>query len=161
MACEEEWIENTDMVGEGKGDGHQQGRKPRISEPVPIAWKLTLWGSEWTMDTHGRWAHWAMDGWIGNQSEFHANIRYSPRHWLFQAEVYATLIWADMADRLCSDQFALMYGYFWNLMLNKVIVIDLSIWKFHTPHPPVQNWLSLKSKAFKSDFCADQKLPTN
>jgi len=25
------------MVGEGKGDGHQHGRKPRIPEPVPIA----------------------------------------------------------------------------------------------------------------------------
>jgi len=29
------------MEGEGKGDGHQHGRKPRIPEPVPIAWKLT------------------------------------------------------------------------------------------------------------------------
>jgi len=26
-----------DMEGEGKGDGHQNGRKPRIPEPVPIA----------------------------------------------------------------------------------------------------------------------------
>src|SRR6218665_78487 len=26
-----------DMEGEGKGDGHQHGRKPRILEPVPIA----------------------------------------------------------------------------------------------------------------------------
>jgi len=25
------------MEGEGKGDGHQHERKPRISEPVPIA----------------------------------------------------------------------------------------------------------------------------
>jgi len=25
------------MEGEGKGDGHQHGRKPRIPEPVPIA----------------------------------------------------------------------------------------------------------------------------
>ena len=29
------------MEGEGKGDGHQHGRKPRITEPVPIAYKLT------------------------------------------------------------------------------------------------------------------------
>jgi len=29
------------MEGEGKDDGHQHGRKPRIPEPVPIAWKLT------------------------------------------------------------------------------------------------------------------------
>jgi len=25
------------MEGEGKGDGHQNGRKPRIPEPVPIS----------------------------------------------------------------------------------------------------------------------------
>jgi len=25
---------------EGKGDAYQHGRKPRITEPVPIAWKL-------------------------------------------------------------------------------------------------------------------------
>ena len=38
MAGEEEWIENIEiMEGEGKGDGHQHGRKPRILEPVPIA----------------------------------------------------------------------------------------------------------------------------
>jgi len=29
------------MEGEGKGDGHQHERKPRIPEPVSIAWKLT------------------------------------------------------------------------------------------------------------------------
>src|SRR6218665_1212234 len=27
--------------GEGKGDGHQYGRKPRTPEPISIAWKLT------------------------------------------------------------------------------------------------------------------------
>jgi len=32
--------------GEGKGDGHQHGRKPWTPEPVPIAWKHTQWGSE-------------------------------------------------------------------------------------------------------------------
>jgi len=26
-----------DMEGEGKGDGHQHGRKPRIPERVPVA----------------------------------------------------------------------------------------------------------------------------
>jgi len=26
-----------DMKGEGNGDGHQHGRKPRIPKPVPIA----------------------------------------------------------------------------------------------------------------------------
>jgi len=30
-----------DMGGEGIGDGHQHGRKPRTPEPVLIAWKLT------------------------------------------------------------------------------------------------------------------------
>jgi len=30
-----------DVEGEGKDVGHQHGRKPRIPEPVPIAWKLT------------------------------------------------------------------------------------------------------------------------
>jgi len=29
------------MEGEGKGDGHQHWRKPRISEQVPITWKLS------------------------------------------------------------------------------------------------------------------------
>ena len=45
MAGEEEWMEkHLDMEGEGKGDGHQYGRKPRIPEPVQkllIVWKLT------------------------------------------------------------------------------------------------------------------------
>jgi len=42
MAGEEEWMEkHRDMEGEGKGDGHQHGRKPRISEPVLIVWKLS------------------------------------------------------------------------------------------------------------------------
>jgi len=30
-----------DMEGEGKGAGHQRGRKPRIQEPDLIVWKLT------------------------------------------------------------------------------------------------------------------------
>ena len=29
------------MESEGKGDGHQYGRKPRTPEPIPIAGKLT------------------------------------------------------------------------------------------------------------------------
>jgi len=42
MAGVEEWTEkHRDMEGEGKGDGHQHGRKPRIPEPVLIVWKLT------------------------------------------------------------------------------------------------------------------------
>ena len=28
------------MEGEGKGDGHQYGRKPRTPEPIPIAGKV-------------------------------------------------------------------------------------------------------------------------
>jgi len=51
-----------DMEGEGKGDGYQHGRKLRIPKPVLIAWKLTLWGSEGTLDTYGHWAHGATDG---------------------------------------------------------------------------------------------------
>jgi len=35
MVGEEEWKEkHRDVEGEGKGDGHQHGRKPRIPEPV-------------------------------------------------------------------------------------------------------------------------------
>ena len=43
MAGEEEWMEkHQDMEGEGKGDGHQQGRKPRIPEPTnPSSLELT------------------------------------------------------------------------------------------------------------------------
>ena len=38
MAGEEEWMEkHQDMEGEGKGNGHQHGQKPRIPEPVSIA----------------------------------------------------------------------------------------------------------------------------
>ena len=29
------------MEGEGNGDGHQYGRKPRTPEPIPIAGKIT------------------------------------------------------------------------------------------------------------------------
>jgi len=40
MACEEEWMgKHQDMECERKGDGHW--RKPRIPEPVLIAWKIT------------------------------------------------------------------------------------------------------------------------
>jgi len=52
------------MEGEWKGNGHLHGRKPRTPEPVPIAWKITQWGSEGTLDTYGRWAHGTMDGWM-------------------------------------------------------------------------------------------------
>ena len=38
------------MEGEGKGDGHQHGRKPRIPEPVLKAWKLT-----YSEEVRGRW----------------------------------------------------------------------------------------------------------
>ena len=42
MAGEEELMEkHRYMEGEGKADGHQHEQKPRIPEPVPIAWKLT------------------------------------------------------------------------------------------------------------------------
>jgi len=40
MADKSEW-KTSRMVGEGKGDGHQYGRKPRTPEPIPIAEKLT------------------------------------------------------------------------------------------------------------------------
>jgi len=54
-----------DMTGEEKGNGHQHGQKPRILKPVSIAWKLTQWGREATLDTtYGGLAHGAMDGWI-------------------------------------------------------------------------------------------------
>ena len=34
-------MENTlNMESEGKGDGHQYGRKPRTPEPIPIDGKL-------------------------------------------------------------------------------------------------------------------------
>ena len=35
-----EW-KTPSMEGEGKGDGHQYGRKPRTPKPIPIAGKLT------------------------------------------------------------------------------------------------------------------------
>src|SRR6218665_3213927 len=35
-----EW-KTSSMEGEGKGDGHQYGRKPRTPEPIPKAGKLT------------------------------------------------------------------------------------------------------------------------
>src|SRR6218665_3279659 len=34
-----EW-KTSSMEGEGKGDGHQYGQKPRTPEPIPIAGKL-------------------------------------------------------------------------------------------------------------------------
>ena len=35
MSGEEEWMEKLrDMEGEGKGDGHLNGRQPRIPEPA-------------------------------------------------------------------------------------------------------------------------------
>jgi len=49
MAGEEEWIENTEIwkAIEGKGDGHQHGRKPRIPEPVPIAYRNSTSEEKW------------------------------------------------------------------------------------------------------------------
>jgi len=40
MADKSEW-KTPSMEDEGKGDGHQYGRKPRTPEPIPIAGKLT------------------------------------------------------------------------------------------------------------------------
>ena len=40
MADKSEW-KIPSMESEGKGDGHQYGRKPRTPEPIPIAGKLT------------------------------------------------------------------------------------------------------------------------
>ena len=36
-----EWKNTEIWKAKGKGDGHQHGRKPRITEPVLIARKLT------------------------------------------------------------------------------------------------------------------------
>jgi len=36
MADKSEW-KTPSMESEGKGDGHQYGRKPRTAEPIPIA----------------------------------------------------------------------------------------------------------------------------
>jgi len=68
MTGEEDGIgKHRDIEGEGKGDGHQHGRKPRIPEPVPIAWKVT-----YSEEVSGHWTptgaefmqQW-MDGWTG------------------------------------------------------------------------------------------------
>ena len=40
MADKSEW-KTQSMEGEGRGDGHQYGRKPRTPEPIPVAGKLT------------------------------------------------------------------------------------------------------------------------
>jgi len=40
MADNSEW-KTPSMESEGKGDGHQYGRKPRTPEPIPNAGKLT------------------------------------------------------------------------------------------------------------------------
>src|SRR6218665_2216000 len=40
MADKSKW-KTPSMESEGKGDGHQYGRKPRTPEPIPIAGKLT------------------------------------------------------------------------------------------------------------------------
>ena len=43
MAGEDDkWTKHWDMEGEGKGDEHQHGQKPRMPEPVVVVWKLTL-----------------------------------------------------------------------------------------------------------------------
>jgi len=49
-------METPSMESEGKGDGHQYGRKPRTPEPIPIAGKLTEWGRDGTLDSYGHWA---------------------------------------------------------------------------------------------------------
>ena len=55
MADKSEW-KTPSMEGEGKGDGHQYGRKPRSPEPIPIAGKLTNSPSEEEM------GHWTPTG---------------------------------------------------------------------------------------------------
>jgi len=35
-----EWKKHQDMEGEGKGNGHQHGQKPRIPEQVTLAWRI-------------------------------------------------------------------------------------------------------------------------
>ena len=55
MADKSEWkTPSTCMKGEGKGDGHQYGRKPGTPEPIPISEKLTYMCSEEEM---GHWTH--------------------------------------------------------------------------------------------------------
>jgi len=42
MADKNEWKTPSRLIeGEGKGDGHQYGRKPRTPEPIPIPGKFT------------------------------------------------------------------------------------------------------------------------
>src|SRR6218665_1925876 len=51
MADKSEW-KTPSIEGEGKGDGHQYGRKPRTPEPIPVAGKLTYSEEEvghWTI----------------------------------------------------------------------------------------------------------------
>src|SRR6218665_2698095 len=46
MADKSEW-KTPSTEGEGKGDGHQYGRKPWTPEPIPIAGKTHLVRKRW------------------------------------------------------------------------------------------------------------------
>ena len=48
-----EMEKDRDMEGEGKGEEHQHGRKSRIPEALPIAWKLP---------SEEVWKHWTPTG---------------------------------------------------------------------------------------------------
>jgi len=48
MADKSEW-KTPGMEGEGKGDGHQYGRKPRTPEKIPIVLER-----DGTLDSYGR-----------------------------------------------------------------------------------------------------------
>ena len=59
------------MEGEGKGDGHQHGRKPRIPEPVPIAYRNSHseevrrhWAPIYGAEPMEQWMNGWMDGYI-------------------------------------------------------------------------------------------------
>jgi len=57
------------MEGKGKGDGHQHARKPKIPEPVPIAWKLPLVRRHWTPMGTDPMEQW-IDGWLCGWESF-------------------------------------------------------------------------------------------
>ena len=66
MAGEEEWLEkHRDMEGEGKGDGHRHGRKPRIPEPCSLNSLETHLVRKWRDIGHLRALSPWSNGWDG------------------------------------------------------------------------------------------------
>src|SRR6218665_1502052 len=75
-----EW-KTPSLEGEGKGDGHKHGRKPRTPEPIPIAWNspseeemghwtptgaapMVIWMDGWMDEWMDGWMDEWMDGWM-------------------------------------------------------------------------------------------------